>query len=236
MRLFYAAHLEKNATSLQLDAEDSRHCTKVLRLSSGEQIALTDGKGGLYYGIIDDPNPKACRVQIQDYQHTPAAPYYIHLAVAPTKNTDRIEWFVEKAVEIGIHEISFFHSRYSERKVLKLQRVERIAIAALKQSVQYYLPKINELRSFESLLESALPTSEKYIAYTQEDVRTNHLADLLTQQQSYLVLIGPEGGFHEEEVALAQSKGFRSISLGHTRLRTETAALATVHMLNLLNR
>lgn len=234
MRFFFSDKLNADTEIIKLDSEDSRHCIKVLRLKIGDAITLTDGVGGLYTGYIAVADAKACEVKIQDYAFHPSPTHYIHIALAPTKNADRIEWFVEKAVEMGIQEISFFTSRYSERKIIKQERLERIAISALKQSLQYYLPKINPITSFEETLKNIPDSANRYIAWTPED-KENHLLKRVQPDQSCCVLIGPEGGFTVEEVNRAKLLSFEAVSLGNSRLRTETAALSATHIINVVN-
>lgn len=234
MRFFFSEALVPEIRIVELDQEDSRHCIKVLRLRGGDSITLTDGKGGLYTGFISKADLRKCEVKIQDYAFHAQPTYYNHIAVAPTKNADKIEWFVEKAIEMGVQEISFFYSRYSERKVLKMNRLERIAISALKQSLQYYVPKINPIVSFDELLKSIPESSNRFIAWTPED-KANHLLKRVQPDQSCCVLVGPEGGFSLDEVEQAKLLNFEPISLGNSRLRTETAALSATHVLNIVN-
>ncbi len=237
MRLFYTPELLADTPlpfSAELSTEDAHHCTKVLRLRTGDSVTLANGQGAWFHGQLTEVHTRRCTVQIEAQElHTPPT-HRIHIAVAPTKNIDRLEWFVEKAVEIGVQEISFFHSRFSERKILKNDRLEKIAVAALKQSLQGFLPRLNPLCSFGELL-AQLPTEgQRFLAWTPEDPR-HFLSEKAPAGQTYHVLIGPEGDFHAEEVAQARAAGFVSVSLGTSRLRTETAALVATHLLNLVN-
>jgi len=234
MRFFFSEELKADTEVIELNAEDSRHCVKVLRLRENDSITLTDGAGGLYTGYISRADMRQCQVKIQDYAFHPVPNHYIHIALAPTKNIDRIEWFVEKSVEMGIQEISFFTSRYSERKVLKKERLERIAISALKQSLQYHLPKINPITSLEEVIKNIPESTIRYIAWTPED-RENHFLKRVQPDQSCCILIGPEGGFSIEEVKRAKLLSFEAVSLGNSRLRTETAAVAATYILNIVN-
>ena len=232
MQQFYHPQLTPTASSVFLSPEETRHATKVLRLQIGSEIQLLDGKGGIYQGSIVLLKGKQCEVKIlQVTQQAPPREKRIHIALAPTKSMDRTEWFVEKAVEIGVDEISFIQTRYSERKVLKLERIEKIAIAAMKQSGNAYLPKINGLTPIKEVIPN-IQESDKFIAY----VPTPHTQQLATAfaQQATCVFVGPEGGFSEEEVQLAALNGFQSVSLGKSRLRTETAGVAACHTLNLM--
>lgn len=231
MHLFYTPNI--NSDLHCLDPEESKHCTKVLRLQKGDPIVLIDGKGGFYECVISQPDQKKCKVEvvnkILDYQKPG---FKLHIAVAPTKNIDRLEWFLEKATEIGISEITPLLCRYSERKVVKLDRMERIVVAAMKQSQKAYLPTINELTSITDFLAEERD-GYKAIAHCYE-------LDKQTLKSSYgggdvTILIGPEGDFSEDEVALAIQKGYLPVSLGDSRLRTETAAVVACHTVNLYN-
>lgn len=231
MHLFYTPNI--NSDLHCLDPEESKHCVKVLRLQEGDPVILIDGKGGYYECVISDPNQKRCQVEVVkkclDYQKPT---FNLHIAIAPTKNIDRLEWFLEKATEIGISEITPLLCRYSERKVVKPDRMERIVVAAMKQSQKAYLPKINDLTSVEDFL-SQTTTGFKAIAHCYE-------FDKQTLKGSYVggdvvIMIGPEGDFSEAEVALAIQKGYKPVSLGESRLRTETAGVVACHTVNLYN-
>ncbi|MEH0155605.1 16S rRNA (uracil(1498)-N(3))-methyltransferase [Limibacter armeniacum] len=234
MRIFYHPDLNENLTSVELNADDSRHVAKVLRLKAGDSVLLTDGKGGQYEAEITKPDPKKSQLKIVHYEYeSKLGGYGIHIAVAPTKNMDRIEYFVEKAVELGIDRITFIKTNNSERTVVKTERVKKIAVSAMKQSQKSYLPEIDEMVSLKSFL-SSCDDDEKYICYVPEDP-DKHLFKEAAPSKKYCVLIGPEGGFTPEEVAMATESGFEAVSLGKSRLRTETAALAACHILNLKN-
>ena len=231
MHVFYTPDI---STNLQLPDEEAGHCLRVLRLSIGDEIMLTDGKGSFYKAVISAATNKRCQVQI--LETIPQEPFWkghLHLAMAPTKNMDRIEWFAEKATEIGFDELSFLNCRFSERKVIKTDRVEKIVVSALKQSLKANKPIVNEMIDFNKFMERDFP-GQKFIAHCYEGEKTL-LKDAIVPGEDALVLIGPEGDFSREEVELAESKGFKPISLGKSRLRTETAALVAVHTMNLLN-
>lgn len=215
-----------------LDAEESRHCVKVLRHQQGDLIAVLDGNGTIYNVRITEANPKQCNFEIMNSTFREMPPFHIHIAIAPTKNIDRMEWFVEKVVEIGIQEITFMHCKNSERKVLKLDRLERKAVSAIKQSQGFYLPRINGLTPFNQLIPK-LSATEKFIAYVDFD-NTTKLSQVAPGKQ-YCVLIGPEGDFTSDELHLAIRQGFKKVSLGPSRLRTETAGMVACHVLNLVN-
>ncbi|MEA5257234.1 16S rRNA (uracil(1498)-N(3))-methyltransferase [Arcicella aquatica] len=232
MNIFYEPNIKQ--THL-LNEEESRHAIRVLRLTVGSKIYVVDGYGGFYGCDIKVAHEKKCEVRIleeqQNYEHQD---FYIHLIIAPTKNMDRIEWMVEKCVEMGIHEISFIQSRYSERKEIKIARIEKIAIGAMKQSLKAFLPKINEMISWKAFLQKDIAEDQKMIAHLEEGDR-KLIQELATKKGNYAVMIGPEGDFTPEEIQQALAKGFKPITLGKSRLRTETAGLAACFALNLIN-
>lgn len=230
MNLFYQPEVPAGVHSL--DEDESRHAIKVLRLTEGSLIDVTDGKGTLYQCRISKADARKCGFDIISKTTQKPKPHFIHVAIAPTKNADRIEWFVEKAVEIGIDQISFVLCQKSERKNLNIDRIEKLAISAMKQSQQSALPLLTPLRPFNAVV--ADPADQKFIAYVDQE-NPDHLKDLVTRQNRYLILIGPEGDFSKEELALAQQQQFSKVSLGPNRLRTETAGLAACHILNLIN-
>jgi 16S rRNA (uracil1498-N3)-methyltransferase len=229
MHIFYQSQLPEIKN---LDQEESKHCVKVLRLQNGDEINLIDGKGIFYKAKITNAHHKKCEFEIIEITQEETSPFHRHLAIAPTKNMDRMEWLVEKATEIGIDEISFFQSFHSERKVIKIDRLEKKAISAMKQSLKAKKPILNEIRPFKSILEKT-KAENKFIAYVDFDNETQ-LKNELGKIKDTIVLIGPEGDFTPEEVQMAIEKGFKKVSLGKSRLRTETAALATVHLMNLM--
>jgi 16S rRNA (uracil1498-N3)-methyltransferase len=230
MHLFYQPEAETNPF---LSEEESRHCVKTLRLTKGALIDVTDGKGKRHKSIIEAADPRRCTFRIvETYVETPR-PYRIHLAVAPTKNTDRIEWLVEKSVELGVDQISFFVSQHSERRMLKTDRLEKIAVAAMKQSLQLFLPVIVPVLDFKSVL--TLLADYRYIAHLPEDEPAASLLKTAKPGGTTLLLIGPEGDFSALEIRQAVENGFKMVTLGATRLRTETAALAACHTIHLIN-
>lgn len=231
MHLFFTPDIETNA---MLPDEEAAHAVRVLRLQPGDRITLTDGKGCFYDAEISTATNKKCLVNILN--KTEQKPYwkgYIHLAMAPTKNIDRTEWFAEKATEIGIDEISLLKCRYSERKVVKEERIEKILVSAMKQSLKARLPKLNPLQDFEKFICQPF-SGQKFIAHCYPGEKLL-LKEVVQPGEPCLVLIGPEGDFSEEEVKLAEERGFKAISLGESRLRTETAALVATHIMNLIN-
>jgi 16S rRNA (uracil1498-N3)-methyltransferase len=230
VNLFYQPDLP-NGTH-HLDEEESRHAIKVFRLNTGDLIEITDGKGTLYTCRITKADAKKCAFEVTQQVTKPAKPYSIHIAIAPTKNADRIEWFVEKAVEFGIDEISFLLCNKSERKTINTERIEKLTISALKQSGQLFLPKVHPIQVLENFMSEK--ADQKFIAYVDKN-NVDLLKSIAIKGQKYLVLIGPEGDFSREELEMAQKNNFQKISLGPNRLRTETAGLAACHILNLLN-
>ena len=222
----FAPDLAPTAATYQLSEEESKHAVRVLRLGVGDEVALVDGRGGLYTATLAEANPKRCQLRIIQHAYVPPRPYFTHVAVAPTKNLDRMEWFVEKAVEVGVERISFLRCARSERRELKLERVEKIAISALKQSGQAWLPQLDEMQDFGAFVAGVDPAST-YIAHLEEGERTA-LAQVAGTGPGCCVLIGPEGDFSPQEIALALARGIRPVTLGASRLRTETAALAAV--------
>jgi 16S rRNA (uracil1498-N3)-methyltransferase len=216
-----------------LDNDESRHCTRVLRRRNGDHIRITDGSGSFYDALITDANPSRCEFSIQKTSTEPSKNYSIHIAIAPTKNPDRIEWFVEKATEFGIDRITFLRTEHSEKVYLKKDRLIKVAISAMKQSLKASLPAVGEVISLSTLLGQS-DESQKFIAYV-DDANPAHLQKAARPGLSSIVLIGPEGDFATHELTEALSYGFEKVSLGKSRLRTETAGVAACHILNLIN-
>jgi len=235
MQLFYTPDIAPGNPNYFLSEEESKHCIRVLRLQKGTQVQLIDGRGGLYAAEIIDPHPKRTILQINSIQSAyNKRNHYLHIAVAPTKNIERIEWLLEKATEIGIDEISLIICQRSERKEVKADRLNKIITAAIKQSLKAYHPVLNEQVTYNQLIAKAFD-GQKYIAHCEEGDKTTLSSDLITGG-SYLILIGPEGDFTPTEISGAMKSGFKAISLGESRLRTETAALEACFEVNFLNR
>lgn len=238
MHLFYTPDL--TAENYTLNEEESKHCVRVLRLRTGDQISLIDGKGGWYQAEITTDHPKKCEVKVISRKNEVGKhSYQLHLAIAPTKNIDRLEWFAEKSTEIGIDELSLLNCQHSERMIVKQERLEKVLISAMKQSMKAYLPKLNEVIAFKKFIDNnASLKGMKFIAHCHSAVKEGtkpHLKNIYKPDQPALILIGPEGDFSKEEVAYAVKNGFEEVSLGNSRLRTETAALTaclTIHILN----
>jgi 16S rRNA (uracil1498-N3)-methyltransferase len=218
---------------LTLDPDEARHCVRVLRKKAGDVISITDGKGFFYQARLTQVDARACKFEILETQQIESKNYTIHIAISPTKNADRIEWFVEKCVELGIDDITLLDCEHTERTFIKTDRLLKVAISAMKQSLKATLPNIHALQPFNSLVHNC-NVQEKFIAYVDFS-NPIHLKDLAKPNQSYLLLIGPEGDFSNDELMLAQEKGFKKVSLGTSRLRTETAGIAGCHILNLVN-
>lgn len=232
MHLFYAPNLKDNLH--ELSQEDSRHCVKVLRLKSDDLVHLTDGKGGLYKARIIEDNPQKCKVEVIETHHEYGKrPFYLHIAIAPTKNIKRFEWFLEKSTEIGIDEITPLVSFHSERRQLKTERMNRIITSALKQSLKTYHPIFNEMTNFEDFFNSPTKGSS-FIAYCGSG-HSGHLKNLYNPGADATIIIGPEGDFNDGEINKAKAYGFIPVSLGSSRLRTETAGIVACGIINLLN-
>ncbi len=234
MQLFYNAELDSTTNSITFDKNESRHIVRVLRKKTGDILSITDGKSGLYKAKINIANYKKCIAAITDYQAI-SKPwnYHLHLAIAPTKNNDRFEWFLEKATEIGIDEITPIICNNSERKTIKEDRFKKIVIAAAKQSLKYNFPVLNPSVDFNTFIEQET-TGLKCIAHCAEEEKT-HLKSAINKQQKITILIGPEGDFSNLEIEKAKQKDFLSISLGESRLRTETAGIVAAHIVSLVH-
>lgn len=227
MHLFYAAEFTEEQGSYLLTEEESKHCVRVLRLKKGAHVELLNGKGWSAIAEIEDDHPKKCQLKIiQTTFHELPSPN-IHLGLAPTKNMDRLEWLIEKATEIGVQKVSFLKCDHNERGQLKLDRLEKIAISAMKQSKRYYLPEIEMMVPLPRFIQEH-PNGYIGHCYPAEKVSLNGLTE------SKVFLIGPEGDFSENEVKLALQNGYQAVSLSDFRLRTETAALMAVMKLSLL--
>ena len=232
MQLFYQPGIPDG--SLFLEPEESGHCIRVLRKKSGDIIRITDGAGSIYKARIQEANPKKCSFEILEIENLLPNKYNIHIAISPTKNLDRIEWFVEKCTEIGIDKISFFKGKNSERNILKIERLRKKSISAMKQSLKSRVPVISELQEFDEMINKVDESADRFIAYVDKS-NNDSLFQLASKGRNYCVLIGPEGDFTEEELKIALSLGFRKVNLGNSRLRTETAGLVACHTLNLIN-
>jgi 16S rRNA (uracil1498-N3)-methyltransferase len=250
VRFFYAPEA---ATSTELPAEEANHALRVLRLGVGDEIFLMDGKGSFYRAFITAATGHRLAYRIEEtLPQQPAWKGHLHLAMAPTKLMDRVEWFAEKATEIGFDELTFLDCQFSERRVVKEERIEKILVSAMKQSHKAWLPKLNKMTRFKDFINQERE-GDKFICHCQtlsplpregESLPSitggvgggsPFLFDILRPGIPTTVLIGPEGDFSIDEVKLALQHGYKSVSLGRSRLRTETAALVAVHMMQLKN-
>ncbi len=232
MHIFYTPDIEGN--DYLLSEQESKHASRVLRLKAGDEVLLIDGKGVRYQALIVDQTGKRIMVKVSsEQQFEKRAAHRLHIAIAPTKNIERLEFFLEKATEIGVDEITPLLCRFSERKVIKNDRLQRVVVAAMKQSVKAFMPQLNPLTSFDDFIKKT-HTGGKYIAHCY-DGEKNTLKEMVNSNSSSLVMIGPEGDFSLEEVALATKQGFVAVELGKERLRTETAGIVACHTVNLMS-
>lgn len=235
MQLFYTPDIDPSLSQYFLSEEESKHAVRVLRLAIGDEVTLIDGKGGLYKAEIKDAHPKRTILQINAVTTGfNKRNHYLHIAIAPTKNLDRVEWFLEKATEIGIDEITLIISQRSERKEAKAERLNKIITSAIKQSIKAYHPVLNGPVALSQFLKQPF-AGQKFIAHCDEGEKIS-LAQSIEKQNRYLILIGPEGDFTPAEVDAALQNGYKAITLGESRLRTETAALEACFEVNFLNR
>ena len=233
MQLFYNSDIKQGDSNFFFDKEESKHIVKVLRKKESDKIFITNGLGFLFESEIILASEKKCEVKITKETFQEPDAFYTHIAVAPTKMNDRLEWFLEKATEIGIHEITPIICDHSERKVYKIDRAEKIIQAAMKQSLHYYLPKINEPISLSHFVKSNID-GQKFIAHCEETDKKSFQKEI-AKNEKVTILIGPEGDFSTKEINLAIANQFIPVTLGNTRLRTETAALVACHTIALLN-
>jgi 16S rRNA (uracil1498-N3)-methyltransferase len=232
MNVFYLPEAEIGLVNLS--EEESKHCVRVLRMQSGDNVCVTNGKGSLMDAELYDADPKHCVLKVTNTQQgSDFWPFHLHIAIAPTKNIERIEWFLEKVTEIGIDEISLFSSSHSERKIVRSDRLEKIIVSAVKQSIKSRIPKLNALKSFKDLVKQDFK-GLKYIAWIDDSIHET-LVKSYQPGENVLILIGPEGDFSHEEVLLAKQFGFKPISMGSSRLRTETAGLVACQTIQLIN-
>lgn len=231
MQLYYTPDIESND---ELPESESQHCIKVMRLGAGDEIYATDGKGALYKARIVSVSGKRCRIEIVGKSMPDKGwDYFLEIAIAPTKNMERTEWFVEKGTEVGIDKIDFIRCRYSERKEIKCDRVGKIAVAAMKQSLKLHKPVLEGMTEFRDLIEAPFE-GRKFIAHCHEGDK-KALRDVCRPGERTLILIGPEGDFSKEEIEAARKAGFTEVTLGESRLRTETAALVACVTVQIIN-
>ncbi len=232
MNLFYSPNIIEPVTTLT--EEESKHIIRVLRKSTGDTVFFTDGMGYNYKCTIIDANPKRCVIEIiEKSKGKDNRDYQIHIAIAPTKNIARFEWFLEKSTEIGIDTITPIICYHSERKEVKIDRLNKVITSAMKQSLKSHHPILHDKTKFSDLIKKTFD-GQKFIAYIDKDV-TLELSKAYNPGQDVIILIGPEGDFSPEEVEAAKSIGFIPVSLGKSRLRTETAGVVACHTISLLN-
>ena len=234
MHLFYTPQISDS--KVLLNEEESKHCINVLRLRVNDEIFLVDGVGGFYKAQIVTDHSKKCEVQItESNKEWQKRNFNLHIAIAPTKNIERTEWFLEKATEIGIDAVTPINCEHSERTVVKPERLQKVLISAMKQSLKAYLPALHENISFKKCIEGSKDfQGQKFIAHCF-DLPKEPLQKIYTKGKDALILIGPEGDFSKEEIELAIAFNFLPVSLSSSRLRTETAALVACQTLNLIN-
>ena len=230
MQLFYSTSIQSEI--ITLDENDSKHAIRVLRLNENDKIDVIDGSGTLYHCAILDAHPKKCTLRILDSKKEENPYKMLHIAVAPTKNNNRYEWFLEKATEIGIGSITPIVTENSERRVIKHDRMEKILIAAMKQSLKLYLPELKEVLPFKSAIKE-FPKANRLIAHCAFDLDKKKLIESIDINQPTFLLIGPEGDFSTNEIDNAKRNGFLPVSLGSSRLRTETAAVVACTQINM---
>lgn len=233
MQLFYNSEISESIDHFQFSKEESRHIIKVLRKQEGDDLSITNGRGWVFDAKIISADPKKCMVQILTKHQSQPSSYKLHLAVAPTKMNDRFEWLLEKATEIGLSSITPIICDRSERKTIKTERFEKILQSAMKQSLQYYLPNLRPLVSFKEFL-SQDHNGQTFIAHC-EDSNRQSLKSVLKSGTEVWILIGPEGDFTVKEIEMALQHNFIPVTLGTTRLRTETAAIVACHTVALIN-
>lgn len=234
MQLFYHPEISEGFSQVSFPRDESKHIIKVLRKREGDTLHLTNGKGVLFQTEILSANPNNCIAGITSAERTPPAPYQLHLAVAPTKMNDRYEWFLEKATEIGIQQITPLICDHSERKVVKLNRFERVLQSAMKQSLHTHLPVLNEPVAFSEFMQRHTG-GQKFIAHCEEGQKKSPLISKVQKNREITILIGPEGDFSPEEIKTALDSSWEPVSLGKSRLRTETAAIVACHTIALLH-
>ncbi|RIV30504.1 16S rRNA (uracil(1498)-N(3))-methyltransferase [Flagellimonas lutimaris] len=234
MQLFYNPKLDYSAKQFVFPPDESKHIVRVLRKSEGDIVHITNGKGYLFEAEILEPNQKKCKARIISNRKSIPKRYKLHMVVAPTKMNDRYEWFLEKATEIGVDEITPIICDHSERKTIKLERMERVLQSAMKQSLQTVLPQINPPISCKEFLENDISTGFKFIAHCQDGEKMELKRKVIADNDA-TILIGPEGDFSKTEIDLAKEKSYIPISLGRNRLRTETAAIVACTTVAIIN-
>jgi len=231
MDIFYSNNINNNF--IELSASESHHCAKVMRKKKGDLLTVLDGKGSKYTAIIIKADKKNILLEIKTIDRVPNTGIGLHLIISPTKSHDRIDWLVEKSTELGIQKISFMNCDRTERKKINLDRIKRISISAIKQSGQLYAPEINNILSYKQIIDD-ISEDQRFIAHLEKD-KKKHLRSIYNKSKNCCILIGPEGDFTIDEINLAKENNFHSITLGENTLRTETAGLFVVSLINILN-
>jgi 16S rRNA (uracil1498-N3)-methyltransferase len=233
MHIFYAPDITGNTYTL--DENESKHSVRVLRMRAGTYVELIDGRGNLFKGIISNPDPKKCTIEITSIlKDFGKRNYGLHIAISPLKNPDRFEWFIEKSVEIGVDQITPVICQYSEKKNIKVERVNNLIISAMKQSIKATRTVLNETCTFNNFIYSKF-TEIRMIAHCNESIERSRISEVYSRNENAIILIGPEGDFSKEEILAASENKFSSIHLGPSRLRTETAGIAACHSVYLIN-
>ena len=233
MQLFYNSNIAESDAFFNFDKDESKHIAKVLRKKEGDTLFITNGKGWLFEAQLTESNNKSCTVEIISKSFKEKRSFSVHLAVAPTKMNDRYEWFLEKATEIGVDTITPIICDQSERKVIKTERFKKILQSSMKQSLQHYLPVLNAPIKFQDFIKNN-NSEQMFIAHCEDTKKTN-LKNCIESGKDYLILIGPEGDFSVKEIQMALQHEYIPVTLGDTRLRTETAAILACHTVALLN-
>lgn len=230
--MFYSPGIDGHFHTLNKD--NSNHLVRVLRIQKGDKAYVTNGKGLIFECVVTDPNPKGCQLKII-HQETgdDQRDYQLRIAIAPTKNINRFEWFLEKCTEIGIDRISPILTEHSERKIIKEERLNRVITAAVKQSLKSFHPELDTLKNFKDFVKQPF-AGQKFIAYVDKNVK-DELLTICKPNTDTLILIGPEGDFSQEEIEFAKENGFTPVKLGPSRLRTETAGVVACHTVHLVN-
>ncbi|MCT4698017.1 16S rRNA (uracil(1498)-N(3))-methyltransferase [Tenacibaculum haliotis] len=235
MQLFFNQNITPNTKQITFEKEESRHIVRVLRKKEGDILHITNGNGFLFSVEIAIASDKKCLATVIKKEEKPNnRDYYLHVAIAPTKNNDRLEWFLEKATEIGIDEITPIICDNSERKIVKIERLSKIVQSAMKQSLQFTLPKLNPPIKFSEFIKQNF-SGEKFIAHCEENIEKKLLKNSAAKNAKQTILIGPEGDFSMKEIESAFTVNFTPISLGENRLRTETAGLNVVQSIAFIN-
>ena len=233
MQLFFNPRLDGSATQFSFEQEESKHVVKVLRKKEGDELYITNGRGTLFKAIIIAADPKRCKAEIEETEKKHQKMFSLHMAVAPTKMNDRFEWFLEKATEIGVNEITPIICEHSERRVIKQERMERVVQTAMKQSLRTYLPRLNKAMTYSDFLKQK-HSGLRFIAHCEKEEKAE-LKRRVAADKDIIILIGPEGDFSKTEIQQAYDTGFIPVSLGEARLRTETAAIVACTTVNLIN-